>query len=229
MRLTSVLHLDADRRVRKLLQQSLQAYGYTVTDVATEVEAIQHMVLRPSQLLILEVDLEAPLQGVRMCEQLREWYSAPIVFLTRRREKAAQIAAFDAGADDYIEKPFDAELLAARLRAVLRRSISSEVGATTVGVGGIQVDLIKHQVLLDGQHVHFTPREYDLLRLLMTHAGKVLTYADLLEGVWPKDKPASEHYVRVYVNTIRRKLGDDAQKPRYILTEPGIGYRFSEA
>lgn len=223
-----VLYVDGDRRGRKLLEVGLESYGYRVDSVATLQEALEHATRHAPDLIILETDLAYPLEGIRLCEQLREWYAGPIVFLSRRRDKPTKMAAFSAGADDYVEKPFDLEEFEARLRAILRRVVSADAGATTVGVGGLQVDLMKHQVMLDGQRVHFTPREYDLLRLLMTNAGKVLTYADLLEGVWPKDKPASEHYVRVYVNTIRRKLGDDAQKPRYILTEPGIGYRFSE-
>jgi two-component system, OmpR family, KDP operon response regulator KdpE len=232
---TKVLVVDDEPAIRKLLQRGLSGYGYEVVAVSNGTEALSTAARQNPQMILLDVTLQSEPNGLEVCRQMREWTKMPIIMLTVRDEKPIRLAALNAGADDYITKPFDMDELEARIRAVLRRGAMEE--AQTPGgeihIHDLVIDMLNRRVTLGGEYVHLTPKEYELLRLLASHAGRVLTFRTLLEQVWGNiDSPNPEHNVRVYINTIRKKLKDDpanTHRPRYIYNEPGIGYRFADA
>ncbi|MBK9945051.1 MAG: response regulator transcription factor [Kouleothrix sp.] len=221
-----ILVVDDELQIRQLLQTGLQGYGYIVELAADGAEALAKA--RDWQPDVIVLDLELPgMGGIDVCRAIRAWSSVPIIVLTVRDAVHDKISALDQGADDYLTKPFSLGELLARIR-VAQRHITL-IGATNEPVrtfGDLRLDLLHRQVYLAGDELHLTPTEYELLKLLTTHAGKVLTHTLLLREVWG---PAYQHdtqTLRVFVAQLRRKLGDDPARPRYILTEPGIGYRF---
>ncbi len=229
-----VLVVDDEPAIRKLLERGLTGYGYRV-DVATNgQEALTSAAQSSPDIIVLDVNLGVAPHGLEVCQKLREWSKTPIIMLTVRDEKPIRLAALNAGADDYITKPFDMEELDARMRAVLRRSAATEAAAPNgeVHIHDLAVDLVNRRVMLHGDEVHLTPKEYDLLRLLITNPGKVLTFGMLLSEVWGlRADTKTDHNVRVHINTLRKKLEDDisiTRKPRFIFNEPGIGYRFAD-
>ncbi len=232
---TKVLVVDDEPAIRKLLQRGLSSYGYEVMAVSNGTDALSTAARHNPQMILLDVSLQSEPNGLEVCRQLREWNKTPIIMLTVRDEKPIRLAALNAGADDYITKPFDMDELEARIRAVLRRGAMEEAQSPggEIRIHELTIDLVNRRVTLGGEYVHLTPKEYELLCLLATHAGRVLTFRVLLEEVWGEiDSPNPEHNVRVYINTIRKKLKDDpasTHRPRYIYNEPGIGYRFADA
>lgn len=232
---TKVLVVDDEPAIRKLLERGLSSYGYEVTAVNNGTDALSTAARQNPHMILLDVSLQSQPDGLAVCRQLREWNKTPIIMLTVRDEKPIRLAALNAGADDYITKPFDMDELEARIRAVLRRSAMEEAQSPggEIRIHDLVIDLVNRRVILGEEYVHLTPKEYELLRLLATHAGRVLTFRTLLEEVWGEiDSPNPEHNVRVYINTIRKKLKDDpasTHRPRYIYNEPGIGYRFADA
>lgn len=232
---TKILVVDDEPIIRKLLARGLTGYGYEVTTVSNGEDALAAAARLNPHMIILDVSLQSHPDGLEVCRQLREWSKTPIIMVTVRDEKPIRLAALNAGADDYVTKPFDMDELEARIRAVLRRTAmeESQTSGGEIRIHDLVIDLVNRRVNLGGESIHFTPKEYELLRLLATHAGRVLTFQNLLEAVWGKtDNPHPEHYVRVYINTIRKKLKDDSantHKPRYIYNEPGIGYRFADS
>ncbi|MEO8608197.1 MAG: response regulator transcription factor [Chloroflexota bacterium] len=230
-----VLVADDEPAIRKLLERGLSSYGYEVTAVSNGTDALSSAARHNPHMILLDVSLQSEPNGLEVCRQLREWNKIPIIMLTVRDEKPIRLAALNAGADDYITKPFDMDELEARIRAVLRRGAmeAAQSPGGEIRIHELVIDLVNRRVTLGGEAVHLTPKEYDLLRLLASHAGRVLTFRTLLESVWGHmDSPNPEHNVRVYINTIRKKLKDDpanTHKPRYIYNEPGIGYRFADA
>ena len=232
---TKVLVVDDEPAIRKLLQRGLSSYGYEVMAVSNGTDALATAARHNPQMILLDVSLQSEPNGLEVCRQLREWNKTPIIMLTVRDEKPIRLAALNAGADDYITKPFDMDELEARIRAVLRRGAMEEAQSPggEIRIHDLVSDLVNRRVTLGGEYVHLTPKEYELLRLLASHAGRVLTFRTLLEEVWGEiDSPNPEHNVRVYINTIRKKLKDDpasTHRPRYIYNEPGIGYRFADA
>jgi len=229
-----VLAVDDEPAIRKLLERGLSRYGYDVTTASTGEQALEAGASVKPQMIILDIGLAAPSDGLAVCRQIRATSKTPIIMLTVRDEKQIRLAALNAGADDYITKPFDMDELEARIRAVLRRTAmeDSQTSAAEIRVHDLVIDLVNRRVILKKQDVHLTPKEYELLRLLATHPGRVLTFQNLLEGVWGEiDSTNPQHNVRVYINTLRKKLKDDpssTNKPRYIYNEPGIGYRFAD-
>jgi two-component system KDP operon response regulator KdpE len=168
---------------------------------------------------------------LEVCRQIREWSQVPIIILSVQHEEKTKVDALDAGADDYLTKPFGMEELRARLQAVLRRVHHEPTtpDKVEVQVGELRIDLVNRRVFVADEEVHFTPKEYDLLKLLATNPGKVITHHQILDQIWGKDYGEMDHYVRVFVNQIRKKLRENpARNNRYILTEPGIGYRFTD-
>jgi two-component system KDP operon response regulator KdpE len=159
--------------------------------------------------------------------RLREWSRVPIIVLSARGQERDKVAALDAGADDYLSKPFAVGELMARLRVALRHAATGESGEPTFTVGGLRVDQIKRQVQVDGRDVHLTPIEYRLLTTLVRHAGRVVSQRHLLKEVWGPAHTEQAHYLRVYMGALRRKLERDPARPRYLLTEPGVGYRLA--
>jgi two-component system KDP operon response regulator KdpE len=182
-----------------------------------------------SDVIILDIALGAPPDGLEICRQLREWSRTPIIMLSVQGDEKTKVAALDAGADDYLVKPFGMEELRARIQAILRRSAvePASTSAAEIQVGDLRIDLVYRRVFVEGEEVHLTPTEYDLLRVLATHPGKVMTHRHLLAEVWGPGYEHMDHYVRVFVNQIRKKLRENpARNIRYIINEPGIGYRF---
>jgi two-component system KDP operon response regulator KdpE len=229
-----VLVVDDEPAIRKLVDRGLASYGYTVIATSTGQEALDMAARQSPDIILLDINLETRPDGIDVCRQLRQWSKTPVIMLTVRDEKQMKLAALNAGADDYVTKPFDMEELEARIRAVLRRSAyeGAKSPSGEIHVHGLVIDLLNRRVSLNGDEIHLTPKEYDLLRLLATNPGRVITFGTLLDEVWGQsDSARPEHNVRVYINTLRKKLKDDpatSMKPRYIFNEPGIGYRFAD-
>ncbi len=224
-----ILVVDDEPQIRKLLKTGLGGYGYEVITVANGQEALIFAAQQPPQLIILDISLGTPPDGIEVCRNLREWTKVPIIMLSVRNEDKAKVTALDAGADDYLTKPFSLEELRARIQAVLRR-IAVEPSATDkaeVVVGDLRIEFANHRVFVQGEEVHLTPKEFELLRLLATHSGRILTHEAILNRVWGAEYSGMDHYVRVFVNQLRKKLRENpARNIRYILNEPGVGYRF---
>jgi two-component system KDP operon response regulator KdpE len=174
------------------------------------------------------LDLGLPgIDGQEVLRQLREWLSAPVIVLSARDQEPQKVAALDGGADDYVTKPFGIGELLARMRTALRHANRGTVESSVLAIGDLRVDLAARIVARADQEVHLTPLEYKLLVTLLKHAGKVLTHRFLLREVWGPQDSQETHYLRVFVASLRRKLEDDSARPRYLLTEPGVGYRFA--
>lgn len=229
-----VLVIDDEGAIRKLLQRGLTSYGYDVTTTDNGQTGLDIAARQSPDILLLDVNLNSRPDGLEVCQDLRQWSTTPVIMLTVRDEKQIKLAALNAGADDYVTKPFDMDELEARIRAVMRRTAyrGSESTSGEIAFQDLVIDLIKRRVTLGSEEVHLTPKEYDLLKLLVTNPGRVLTFDTLLEKVWGEiNGVRSDHNVRVYVNTLRKKLKDDpssTHKPRFIFNEPGIGYRFAD-
>lgn len=223
--------VDDETQIRKLLQAGLKGYGYQVITAANGQEAIGAVAQQAPDMIILDIALGSSPDGLEVCRSLREWSKTPIIMLSVRGDEHTKVAALNAGADDYLTKPFGMEELKARMQAVFRRSTQEPASAASaeIRVGDLFIDLANRHVMVEGQEVHLTPKEYELLRLLATHPGKVMTHRTLLTEVWGSEYGEMDHYVRVFVNQIRKKLRENpARNIRYILNEPGVGYRFVE-
>lgn len=224
-----ILIVDDEPQIRKLLQTGLIGYGYEVLIAANGAAAVAAVTLHHPHLIILDIALGSDPDGLELCRQLRQWNRVPIIMLSVRDDERTKVQALDAGADDYLTKPFGMEELRARIQAVLRRVVEEPMTtlAATITVSDLKIDLANHLVTVDGNEVHFTPLEYDILCLLATHPGQIMTHRAILSQVWGPDYADMTHYVRIYINQIRKKLCEDpAANVRYILNEPGIGYRF---
>jgi two-component system KDP operon response regulator KdpE len=217
-----VLVVDDEPQFLRALQTNLRGAGYDVATATTAAEALTSAGLRPPDAIILDLLLPDG-RGTDVCRELRHWTEAPIILVSAVGDEAEKIAALDAGADDYVTKPFAIGELLARLRAVLRR-----VGPPTepvLHIGQLVLDLEKRTVSMAGTPVRLTPHEFDLLRLLAANEGKLLTHKTILKEVWGPAYQRESSYLHVYVSQLRRKLEPDPARPRYILTEPGAGYR----
>jgi two-component system, OmpR family, KDP operon response regulator KdpE len=218
-----ILVVDDERPIRHLLQITLGAEGYTVYEAGTASEAIAEAGRKRPDLVILDLGLP-DLEGDEVTRILRAQSQIPIIILSVRDQEADKVAALDAGADDYLTKPFGTAELLARIRGVMRRATQTPTGSA-FSSDGLEVDLTKRLVTALGQEVHLSPTEYDVLRTLVTHAGKVLTHRQLLKEIWGGGYQADSHLLRVTVGHLRQKLEPDPGRPRWIITEPGIGYR----
>ena len=220
-----VLVVDDEPQFLRALETNLRGAGYDVETAATARDALTVAGLRPPDAVILDLLLPDG-TGVEVCRELRAWSGAPILLVSAVGDESEKIAALDAGADDYVTKPFAIGELLARLRAALRRAGPS--GEPVVEVGPIRVDLDKQSVSIDGRLVHLTPHEYRILRFLALNPGKLLTHRVILNEVWGPAYGAESNYLHVYVSQLRRKLEPDPARPQYLLTEPGAGYRLVE-
>jgi two-component system, OmpR family, KDP operon response regulator KdpE len=232
MKPIKILAVDDEPQIRKLLQRGLNGYGYEVIIAADGQEALTLAAQQSPDVVVLDIQLQSRPDGVEVCHDLREWSATPIIILSVREDKKTKIAALNAGADDYLTKPFDMEELEARIRAILRRSIAIEADnpMSEIHIHDLSIDLVKRRVMLKGEEIHLTPKEYELLRLLAIHPGRVLTNRFLLDAIWNGAHPESEHYIRVFINTLRRKLQENiSDSAHYIFTEPGVGYRFTDS
>jgi two-component system, OmpR family, KDP operon response regulator KdpE len=217
-----ILIVDDEPPIRKLLRMGLTSQGYDVIDAPNGRTALELLARKPD-LVILDLGLP-DVDGFELLRTLRQRQeSLPIVVLSSRGDEAGKVAALDLGADDYVTKPFGMDELFARMRAALRHQLQEHGERPLFHVGALSVDLVRRIVKLGEQEVKLSPKEYELLRLLVQHAGKVLTHRFLLNALW--DEPTDTQYLRVYVRQLRRKIETDPERPQYLLTETGIGYR----
>lgn len=224
-----ILVVDDEPQIRKQLRIGLNGHGYEVVTASTGTEAITVAAQQGFHIIVLDIALGVPPDGIEVCRRLREWSKTPIIILSVRDEEKTKVEALTAGADDYLTKPFGMEELHARILAILRRvAIEPATDAKAeIRVGELRIDLANRRVYVEGEEVHLTPKEYDLLRLLATHPGKVMTHRAILAAVWGPEYAEMDHYVRVFVNQLRKKLRENpARNVRYIINEPGVGYRF---
>ncbi len=218
-----ILVVDDEQAIRRYLRASLNAHGYIVSEASNGREALDAVASDHPDMLILDLGLP-DLDGLEVTRRLREWSHIPIIILSVREQERDKIAALDAGADDYLTKPFGTGELMARMRAAVRR-VTHNGGEPVYTMDDLTVDLSKRLVTLGGMEVSLTPTEYDLLRMLVINAGKVITHQQLLRQIWGGNYEDEMHLLRVNISNLRRKIEPDPARPHYIVTEPGVGYR----
>src|SRR5262245_5822073 len=223
-----VLLVDDEPPIRRLVHTSLTAEGYRVLEAETGEQAVRLAAQQPPDLVILDLGLP-DIDGQAVLRRLREWLTAPILILSARDQEKQKIAALDGGADDYLTKPFGAGELLARIRVALRHAdrVAGDRGDSLFAVGELTIDFAARRVLVAETEVHLTPIEYKLLTTLARNAGKVLTHRALLNEVWGPNRSQEIHYLRVFMAGLRRKIEADSARPRYLLTEQGVGYRLA--
>jgi len=221
-----VLIVDDEPQIRRFLRASLQSHDYTVLEAENGKEAVRVCTVQKPDLLILDLGLP-DMDGLDVIKLVREWSEIPIIVLSIRSDDADKIEALDRGANDYVTKPFSMGELLARMRAALRqgRGDGSSDGGTVVAVGDISIDLGKRLITRGGTPVKLSRKEYDLLKILASHPGKVITHQQLLQEVWGPAYVEETQYLRVYMGQLRQKLERDPATPRWLITEPGVGYR----
>ena len=217
-----VLVVDDEPQILRALQLKLHGAGYTVETAATASEARIKASMRPPEAIILDVLLPDG-RGTDVCREVRSWSDVPILVLSAVGEEQEKIAALDAGADDYVTKPFSGDELLARLRAALRRTRPST--QPVVEIGDLRIDLERRHVTMGDGEIQLTPIEYDLLRLLAENEGKLMTHPTILREIWGPAYAEESNYLHVYISHLRRKIEPDPARPRYILNQPGVGYR----
>jgi two-component system, OmpR family, KDP operon response regulator KdpE len=221
-----ILVVDDETQITRVLNRSLQTQGYDVHVAPDGDAALQTFGDWHADLVI--TDLAMPnMSGIELCRKLRAISEVPIIVLSVRGDERTKVEALDAGADDYVTKPFGMDELVARIRATLRRAPVSGQESSLIQAGHFSVDLQARTVTLDGKQVHLTPKEYDLMVYLIRHPGKVLTHRALLGAIWGGDYTEQTEYLRVFIGQLRKKIEPSPASPRYILTEPWIGYRFN--
>ena len=225
-----VVLIEDEPPIRRFLRATLSGQGYRLFEASTGADGVVEVGSRQPDVVI--VDLGLPdMDGIDVIRHVREWSSVPIIVLSARGQERDKVAALDAGADDYVSKPFSAGELLARIRVALRHAVgaSHEEDDAVFKTGELRVDLLHRQVLIGEKQVHLTPIEYKLLTTLVHHAGKVVTHQQMLREVWGPSHTEQAHYVRVYMAHLRHKLEAEPARPRYLLTEPGVGYRLAAA
>jgi two-component system, OmpR family, KDP operon response regulator KdpE len=223
---STVLVIEDEPALQRFLRVTLAAQDYKVIEATTGEQGLRHAGTALPDLIVLDLGLP-DVDGVEVTRRLREWSAVPIIVVSARGKEQDKVVALDAGADDYLTKPFGVGELLARVRVALRHAAAAnqETGDPIFEVGPLRVDLARRQVSIAGEPVHLTPNEFKLLTVLVKHAGKVLTHRHLLKEVWGPGSGDETHYLRVYMNQLRQKLETDAARPRYLLTEAGVGYR----
>jgi two-component system, OmpR family, KDP operon response regulator KdpE len=220
-----ILIIDDENQLRRSVRRSLDGHGYDVReaeDGGSGITAFESF--KPDVVLL---DLMLPdMSGVEVCRRLREKYHTPIIVLSVLGEERTKVEALDEGADDYLTKPFGMNELVARIRVALRRGSSDRQQQGQIELGELLIDLERRRVTVNEKEIHLTPTEYSLLKYLATNAGRVLTHPMILRAVWGSEYSEDTHILRTYINQLRSKLGDDPARPRYIRTDPGVGYRF---
>jgi two-component system KDP operon response regulator KdpE len=220
-----VLVIEDELQIRRFLRTALTGAGYSLSEAATGREGLQQATQSRPDCVILDLGLP-DIDGMQVLRALRSWSPVPVIVLTARGLEQDKIALLDAGADDYLTKPFGVGELMARMRVVLRRQLAGAADESpVVQIGALQIDLAAREVRRDGEEVHLTPIEYRLLAALLHHRGRVVTQRQLLEEVWGQEYIDAPHYLRIYMQHLRHKLEADPARPQYFLTEPGVGYR----
>ncbi len=226
----TILVVDDEPQIRRVLRHALEEGSTHVAEASNGREAVDLAAAMRPALMILDLGLP-DMQGQEVCREVRQWSTLPILVLSARHSDQEKVALLDAGADDYLTKPFNPAELQARVRALLRRSrlIPSALGDQVVEVGDVVIDMAKPSLKRHGEPVHLTKTEWDLLRTLVRHAGRTLTHQQLFRAVWGNSHGDMQQYLRVHVRSLRRKIEADAVRPALIVTEPGVGYRFEAA
>jgi two-component system KDP operon response regulator KdpE len=220
-----VLVVDDEPAIQRFLRTALSAEGYSVFAASNGADALTQVIAHRPDLIILDLGLP-DMDGSQVTRRVREWSSVPIIILSVRGQEADKIESLDAGADDYLTKPFSVGELLARMRVGLRRATPSSTGQPFVS-GELSVDLTRRTVTVAGREVRLTPTEYDILRVLVSHAGMVLTHHQILREVWGAGYEQEAHMLRVNISNLRRKIEVDPSRPRYVVSEPGVGYRLT--
>ena len=220
-----VLVVDDEPAIQRFLRTALSAEGYSVFAASNGADALTQAIAHRPDLIILDLGLP-DMDGSQVTRRVREWSSVPIIILSVRGQEADKIESLDAGADDYLTKPFGVGELLARMRVGLRRATPSSTGQPFVS-GELSVDLTRRTVTVAGREVRLTPTEYDILRVLVSHAGRVLTHHQILREVWGAGYEQEAHMLRVNISNLRRKIEVDPSRPRYVVSEPGVGYRLT--
>ncbi|MGH9411174.1 MAG: response regulator [Vicinamibacterales bacterium] len=224
---TRILLVDDEPSILATMGPLLRARGYEVSTATTGHAALEAVDRQPTQLVVLDLTLP-DLDGIEVCRRLREGRSVAILVLSARGAEQDKVAALDAGADDYVTKPFGVEELLARVRVALRRGESSLPAAGPIVRGDLSIDFDRRRVTRGGEEIRLTPKEFELLMFVAQHPGRVLTHRTILRAIWGPNAVDQPEHLRVLVNALRRKIERDPAKPRYILTEPWVGYRFAE-
>jgi len=220
-----ILVVDDEKAIRSFLRMSLSSYGYSIFEAATGKEALNEAVSSHPDIIILDLGLP-DIDGMEVISRIRKRTKIPIIILSVRDEPSEKIAALNAGADDYLTKPFSTGELLARLRAVMRRLLPLDK-EETLRVGKVTMDVTKHLVMIGDDKIDLSPTEYDILKLFLINAGKVITHRQILREIWDKNEDFEGilHLLRVTISNLRSKIEPDPDRPTYILTEPGVGYR----
>ncbi|WP_426105440.1 response regulator [Pseudomonas sp. TWR1-1-3] len=224
----TILVIDDEPQIRKFLRISLVSQGYTVLEAATGADGLSQAALGRPDVLVLDLGLP-DMDGQQVLREFREWSNAPVLVLSVRASEAQKVQALDGGANDYVTKPFGIQEFLARIRALLRQAPAGETRESALELGPLTVDLAFRRVLLDGVEVALTRKEYAVLALLARHPGRVITQQQLLKDIWGPSHVENSHYLRIVVGHLRQKLADDPTRPRYIVTEAGVGYRLLDA
>ncbi len=221
-----VVVIEDDPQIRRFLRAALPSHGFRVTEAANGEDGLREAAARPPDLIILDLGLP-DLDGLDVIRRLREWTQVPIIVLSARGQEQDKVSALEAGADDYLTKPFGIGELLARVRVALRHAdrAAARPSAPAFAVGDLRVDLAGRRVFVADREIHLTPIEYKLLTTLVRHAGKVVTHGQLLREVWGPKQEGQAHYVRVYMTHLRHKIEAEPAQPRYLITAPGVGYR----
>lgn len=220
----TVLVIEDEDAIRKFMRISLTVQNYRIIESATGADGELQAASAQPDVVILDLGLP-DVDGLSVLKQIREWSEVPVIVVSARGKEQDKVAALDSGADDYLTKPFGLSELMARLRVALRRRQQSPTESPVFTNGTLTVDLAKHEVVRAGEAIHLTPNEFRLLSVLVRHAGRVITHTHLLREVWGPGSLHETHYLRVYMNQLRRKIEADPSDPKYLITEPGVGYR----
>ncbi len=218
--------VDDDPQIRRVMKATLVGHGYEVLEARTGEEALEIAPAEMASLVLLDMNMPG-MGGLETCRALRQGSDIPVIILSVRNSERDKVAALDAGADDYVTKPFSIEELLARIRAALRRSPTGpESGPHAFSAPGLEIDFETRRVHSHGRDVRLTPKEFELLRYLVAHMGKPVTHRELLQAVWGPDYGDEPEYLRVFINQVRKKIEKEPAKPRFIMTEPWVGYKF---
>ena len=222
-----ILVADDETQLRRAVRRGLEGHGYAVREAEDGAGAVREFAAFKPDVVLLDL-IMPDMTGVDVCREMRASSATPVIILSVVGEEQRKVEALDAGADDYLTKPFGMDELLARVRVALRRGSTDRGQIAVIRADGLEIDLANRRVRRDGASVHLTPTEYSLLKYLATNAGKVLTHPMLLSAVWGPEYVSDSQLLRTYINQLRAKLGDDASAPRFIRTDPGVGYRFAE-
>ncbi len=223
----SILLIEDERQMRRFLRVTLQSEKYNVLEAETAADGLSQVATRNPDIVLLDLGLP-DMDGLEVIEKLREWSVVPVIVISAREQEGDKIKALDRGADDYLTKPFGAGELLARIRVALRRAApkGQDQGEAVFVAEELKIDFLKRQVYCGPREVHLTPIEYRLLTVLVRNAGRVMTHRQILKEVWGPPYVEQTHYLRVFMNQLRKKIEADSTRPRFLLNEPGIGYRF---